>query len=326
MPSMTQAEETVVIRWPAGLPGAAGSSDSVPEPRRYLFGEGDEYEIIMADSLELRLRAWALVYRCYADKGYARESADGLWYGLHDALPSTRTFLVTRSGRDVATLSLVFDSPLHLPADAVYGDELDALRARNRRTCEMISLVSEESSTSRRMEVLKHLFKLAYLTASRLEGASDMVITVHPHHAAFYERRLMFERVGEERDYGKVGGAPAILLRLDLEQAEALYAERYGADEGSFLRFFVNPETEPGVLAFLAQRGTGLSRRELDLYFDEKRPLLSRAPAGIREHVREFYPNGDDPAWAALDAADGRMTCQWPALVIGGMAVRECIC
>ncbi|MBA4386795.1 MAG: hypothetical protein C0404_02370, partial [Verrucomicrobia bacterium] len=126
---------------------------------RYCFGENDEYEIKIARSLEERKRAWAMVYRTYLGKGYAQPDPEGLWCGLHDALPQTTTFVVSRDGRDVATLTIVFDSEVGLPADHLYRDELDKLRAKGRRLCEIISLVSEEIDRRRGIEVLKHLFK-----------------------------------------------------------------------------------------------------------------------------------------------------------------------
>ena len=291
---MDQARGILAKAVTADAPGAARGCDSVPWLSRYRFGDHGEYEVIQADELDERLRAWRLVYRSYAAKGYAQPSADELWYGLHDALPATRIFLVTRDGRDVATLSLVFDSPLRLPADEVYGDELNKLRVQDRRACEMVSLVSEETTSARCLEVLKHLFKLAYLTATRLEGATDMVITVHPHHAAYYERRLLFEAVGGVRDYGKVGGAPAVLLRLDLQTAEARYEERYGDGAGGLFRFFIDPETEPDVVAFLGRRGAGLSRSDLATWFERERPLLSQVSAAIREYLRGLYRETDE--------------------------------
>ncbi|HOX05643.1 MAG TPA: radical SAM protein [Planctomycetota bacterium] len=225
----------------------------------YRFGAAGEYRIRVAADGADRLKAWGLVYRQYLEKEYARPNSRRLWYGPHDVLPETTTLLVERSGEPVATLTLVPDSPQGLPADGLYGGELAAMRARGRRPCEITSLASVEPDLCRGMEIMKHLFKLAYLTARRLTGSTDLLITVNPRHVSFYRRILLMEQQGEERACPRVNSAPAVLLGLDLATAEPRYAARYGRQSGSFYRFFIDPETEPSILKML-----GENRRALD--------------------------------------------------------------
>jgi hypothetical protein len=277
------------------------------------FGEKQEYTIQVAQTGEERQRAWALVYEAYAKKGYAGGDPEKLWYGLFDALPDTRTFLASRGGQDAATLTLVFDSPLGLPADALYGDELDAIRRRGRRACEIVSLVNVEDRASRCFEVLKHMFRLAYLTAVEMEDAQDFVITVNPHHAGYYEKKMLFERRGEERRYGKVGGAPAILLHLDLLTAPARYCATYGARSGSFYDFFTNRQSVRECLAYLRRNSRPLDEEDLDLWFERRRPVLSEAPPWVRSYVRGAYRRlrgfslNDENACAVFDEGTSRV-------------------
>ena len=277
----------------------------------YGFGPAGDYRIRVASDIEDRLKAWRLVYQVYLEKEYATPNAQGLWYGAHDAHPGTTTLLVERTvegggwkvegrGLDrpdqppptstlhpqpstatipVATLTLVFDSPLGLPADGVYGPELSRLRAAGRRPCEIVSLVSAEPEPRRGMEIMKHLFKLAYLAARRLTDATDFLITVNPRHVSFYRRILLMNELGSERAYDKVGGAPAVLLHLDLLAAEERYRERYGDGPGSFYRFFVDPETEPETLAMLSASRRPLDEDSLRRFFVMDRPLLAGALA-----------------------------------------------
>lgn len=264
---------------------STGSYDVAP----LVFGAKGEYVIQVAQTGADRQRAWALVYEAYAAKGYAGNDPQGLWYGVHDALPETRTFLVTRGGRDVAALTLVFDSPLGLPADTLYGDELDAMRRQGRRVCEIVSLVSVEDKASRCFEVLKHMFRLAYLTAREMEDAQDFVITVNPHHAGYYEKKMLFTRRGGERRYDKVGGAPAILLHLDLVSAAARYGEAYGDEPGSFCDFFTNRQSARKCLAYLRTSCRPLAEEDLHLWFVERRPLLSEAAPWVQSYIRDLY-------------------------------------
>jgi len=207
----------------------------------YRFGAEDRYRIRVASAEEDRRAAWRLVYRAYEEEGYITEPGDGMWYGLHDLLPDTTTFLVDDEGAPVASLTLVFDGAEGLPADELYRDELDALRGAGGRLCEIVSLVNIDRSRSARAEIVRHLFKFAYITARYGECATDFVITVNPHHVPYYEKVLLFDVRGGEKVYDKVGGAPAVLLHLDLVGAEEEYRKRYDhlCAEKDLYRFFV---------------------------------------------------------------------------------------
>jgi hypothetical protein len=249
----------------------------VQESDRYVFGLECEYEITVACGIEDRCRAWRLVYGVYLEKGYAKPCAEELWYGDHDALPDTTTFLVTRSGDDIAALTTVFDGVAGLPAEGLYGNELDNLRGRGRRLCEIVSLVNTEKVSARSFEILLHLFRAAFVTARHLERATDFMITVNPHHVPYYERVLLFERVGEEKTYSKVSGAPAVLMRLDLERASERYRERYASRSGrrNLHRFFA--DGIPLLCRWLSRRRVPLDWGSLHEYFGI--PLLVRSEA-----------------------------------------------
>ncbi|MBA4387646.1 MAG: hypothetical protein C0404_06670 [Verrucomicrobia bacterium] len=239
---------------------------------RYRFGKNGEYEITIARTLEDRKRAWAMVYKLYLEKGYAQPDSDQLWYGMHDALPQTTTFIVTRDGNDIATVTVVFDSEIGLPADTLYRDELDKLRMNGRRLCEVVSLVSNETDRRGAIDVLKHLFKVGLHMSTRLVDATDFVITVNPHHAAYYERKLLFRRTGEIRSYEKVNGAPAALLILDLVTLSDTYREHYGEAPDSLWSHFFEPQALNNTIWFLAENVSHDGRRELLGWFAEKKP------------------------------------------------------
>ena len=265
-------------------------ASSMPVPPDFLKVEGlDDCTLEIAEGVADRRRAWALTYEAYREKGYAQPDGEGLWYGLHDALPNTRTLLATHHGRDVAAMTLVFDSPLGLPADELYAPENDALRRDGRRLCEIISLVNREPDRHAAIEILKNMFRLAYLAAARIEKATDFIITVNPHHVGYYERKLLFAVAGEERTYGTVSGAPAVLLRLDLETAEDRYEEKYGAEPGSFYSFFVEPFTQWSWVEFLRHARHGLAEPEAREWFTERRPLFQKASEPARAHLQLCY-------------------------------------
>ncbi len=210
-------------------------------------GENGIYRLRVANTLELRLRAWRLAYQIYRLKGFAAFNPQELWCGPHDALPRTITLLAEKSGLPVATLSLVFDSGRKIPADDVFGLEIDRFRARGRRLCEIVSLVSLEEGM-KGIELIKYLFKAAYIAAHGLEHASDLLITVNPRHAPFYEHKLLFQRVGTEAVYPKLNNAPAVLMLLNLATAQERYRARYDTQPPArnLYRFFLSKAPEVG--------------------------------------------------------------------------------
>lgn len=129
------------------------------------------------------------------------------------------TVFVARVGGAVAaTLSLLRDSPRGLPADALYGAELAALRASGRRLAEVGALAVERHCRGAALALVRPLVQLLGVYARDVEGADELCIAVHPRHASFYEGRFGFIRFGGEKPYAAVNNAPAVGLRLDLHR------------------------------------------------------------------------------------------------------------
>jgi hypothetical protein len=276
---------------PTRLTQVLRSIGSRPAPGCTRFGENGSYQLAVANSIESRRRCWSMVYGSYLEKGFAEPRADRLWYGPYDALPETTSFLVSRDGVDTGTLTVVFDSPGGLPADKVFGDELDRLRDAGRRPSEMISLASVDRCRRGASDSLLHLFRLAWLTALHLERSTDLVITVNPRHQAFYQRSLAFTVVGETRSYDKVGGAPAVLLRLDLADSLERCRDQHGDAIGSLYHFFADPMATMHLLRFLRQERRPLDERAFAALFGARLqlPILAelekRIPAAKMQGV-----------------------------------------
>ena len=103
------------------------------------FFDGD-CTIRIANRLEFRQKAYKLIYSLYLKSGLAKETPGELWLSIFDALPETTTFLAEDEKAQIAgALTVVFDSPIGLPADELYKTEIDELRQANRQVCEIIS-------------------------------------------------------------------------------------------------------------------------------------------------------------------------------------------
>ena len=67
------------------------------------------------------------------------------------------------------------------------------------------------------MPALGALVRLAYAVSRSVFEASDAFVEVNPRHERFYRRAFGFVGAGARRICPRVG-APAVLLRLDLER------------------------------------------------------------------------------------------------------------
>ena len=95
----------------------------------------------LADGLDFGLatdrhtleQAFRLQHDQYVAHGYMDAHPSGWRLSLHNALSATHVFVARCGGRVVGTMTLIADSPLGLPMDEIYTDELRTLRKKSRR-------------------------------------------------------------------------------------------------------------------------------------------------------------------------------------------------
>jgi hypothetical protein len=102
--------------------------------------------------------------------------------------------------------------------DGLYAEEADALRRQGCKLAEFTRLAVDNNVHSK--PLLAALFHIAFIYARNIHRCTDLLIEVNPRHQGFYRRMLGFETVGTMRGDPRVG-APAVLLRLDLDYAQA---------------------------------------------------------------------------------------------------------
>ncbi len=198
-----------------------------------------------------RERVYRFAHEIYSGVALA-EGDNGMVLSPHDAGPETFTLLAEdMDGRIQGTVSLVFDSERGLPCDEIYWLETGRLRGENRRMAEVTRLALRKDGAVTR-DVLIRLFNLIYIYARRVRRYTDFVIEVHPRHLKYYERTLGFEAIGGLQKCVRVGGAPAVLGRLDLT-VPAREVRRAGGtgspDGGHSLYPYFWAETEETAIA-----------------------------------------------------------------------------
>jgi GNAT superfamily N-acetyltransferase len=191
----------------------------------------------------------------YVAQGYMDPHPSGKRLSAHHVQPTTRVFVARSGSRVVATMTLIADSPLGLPMDAIYADELSGLRGTRRNLAEVSGLAVHPDYQRSGIAILLRLTRLLVLYAAELADLSDLCIAINPHHAAFYRKVFHFRPIGGLKKYGKVNGAPAVALRLDLAVAQGLMRElRNGQPVTSAVySFLFSPENVDLVLARLAE-------------------------------------------------------------------------
>lgn len=189
----------------------------------FLFGASGQFEIDIASSLETKTKAYQLVYDIYRlpDIDYAEEHPSKMWYSLYNANPSTITLIVRNNilNKIVATLTIVLDTELGLPMKESYPRQIENLRAKKKRCAEIISLGFDKSALGS-CEILVQLFKFSYLITRNIYHATDFLIMIKPRHASFYEKKLCFEKIGDEVICKKIKNRPVALYQLNLIEAE----------------------------------------------------------------------------------------------------------
>ncbi len=133
-----------------------------------------------------------------------------------------------KNGATIGTMSLVLDSPIGLPMDKIFGEELAPLRASGRKVAEVGALCV--AAHHRGLGVAFLLNKLMWMTATQRLGIRSLAIAVHPKAACLYHATLRFSKLGSTKRYpGLEKSALAVALHLDLDQAEAVLARDFGA-------------------------------------------------------------------------------------------------
>ena len=185
-----------------------------------------------AATLDQVIEAWTLVYCSYLRTGLIRSNPWRLHTVGQAIQPRSMVVCGRIGGLTVSTLSGYLDqpAPVGLPLDAVYPEELAALRADGRTLMEIGLFADRREHIERSIDALLELMRQVFYFGAAM-SATDAVISVRPRHAGFYTRLLGFEQFGPGRPHPLVNGETVVLLHLDgygkVEQASPPRGLRY---------------------------------------------------------------------------------------------------
>lgn len=257
--------------------GQSNAAARVPQPPH-----SDGLTVRPAASRQELEDAYSLVYTSYRRRGYLPEHPEQIRLTVFNAFPTTTTFVAVLRQEVIATASLVLDTPVGLPMDEIYHDELEPLRQRGRKLTEATMLADRRRQLRRALPMLMQLMKRVFDQATLMLDADDMCISINPRHETYYERYLLFEPLGELRMYPSVCDNPALAKRLNLNTVR----QRCEGNEKLLRQFFTN--RTPLDMLHDAYR---LTVADLHYFFEERTDIFRQVSWPFIEALRRARPD-----------------------------------
>lgn len=224
------------------------------------------------DELEAAFR---LVYRAYVGVGLQASNEVGLRFSKYHLLPSTKVLLaihrpelnqeesdfaqVEQRKKIVGTLTLVLDSQMGLPMEAICKKTVETFRQAGRKPAEVVALAIHP-----RFRGINNTLRLFRLMAhyARHGGVTDLGASVTQRHERFYRDMLLFTPVGEKLAYANANG---------------LQAQGYFLDATTFPENYRNSNAEQEFDCNLVD------------FFNEGRPKITHDTAAWTEDAVRYF-------------------------------------
>ncbi|MCP5007336.1 MAG: hypothetical protein GY941_25865 [Planctomycetes bacterium] len=259
--------------------------------RKSLHNFLDKINFRVARTKEELEGAATLVQKEYTKKGYVKDSNSIIRLGIHNAHPHTTTFVATAGNDVIATTTVIPDSPVGLPMDELYLEELNQLRAGGNKICEISMLACDTELfrsgvsmmlNSKKLFLVFSLFKHILDYAKEFLKLDIICITINPKHKITYDF-LLFKDLGGLKTYDDVNNAPAIAKYINLNTVEEEYKKN---DRRERYSMFIQRKTDPRN--FLNKYR--FSYQDLKYFFVEKTDIFKHATSSQIEYLRECYP------------------------------------
>ncbi len=238
-------------------------------------------------------KAFSLVYKEYASRGYIpKHYKSNLRISLYNAVPSTITFVAVEGKKVVATVTLIPDSPLGIPMDKIYKDEVDGLRKRGFKVAEVSQLSIDSKLFPKswfsmfnfgKLIFVFKLFKAVLDYALYVAKLDELCIAVNPAHQYLY-KFLFFEDLGKLKYYGSVNKAPAIAKHLNINidmLGSKVKRQRIG-----LYKIFLGGQTD---LKFFKNKFT-FKPLDLKYFFIQKSDCFQKASRQQLAYIKSCYP------------------------------------
>lgn len=249
-------------------------------------------DVKIAEEKEELEAAYRLLHDVYVEAGYMQPHPAGIRLSIYNALPHTITFVARENQKVVGTVTLIIDSPLGLPMEEIYPEEVAFLRENRPKLAEAGGLAFDRQSRYEKMFMYLNQILVAF---AMFAGVTDILIAINPKHAAFYYDILLFKFLGPEKPYAKVNGAPAVAMYLNLQEVEGEVKQFYDFDvfDADLYTFFFTRNVP--TIEQLEKRVSHLimTPELLRYFFAEKTNILKEATPKQLRFVISCYPTYD---------------------------------
>lgn len=190
---------------------------------------GDRLQLKIAETREELEACFKLLHDAYVDSGFMKPHPSGMRVTIYHALPTTTTLCAKYDGEVVGTISLIRESALGFPLQAIF--DLSDVRAREGYIAEVSALAVHPKFRKTGGAILFPLMKFMYEYCTTFFDTRHLVIAVNPNRIELYESLLFFQRLTANmvENYDFANGAPAVGASLDLKYAPAIFQTVYGS-------------------------------------------------------------------------------------------------
>ena len=236
------------------------------------------------DELE---QAYKLVHQVYLEEGYADDTPSKMRLKLINALPNTTTFVGKVGNQVITTMTLFEDSPLKLPMDELYNDELNKLRAQGRKFMEVGAFATLRAYRRSNQILPTSITKIMLTYAMKYLNMDDLLIIVNPKHVWVYENMFMFKKIGKLKYYKGVKNHPAVPLRVNLhtcfDESKKAYGNRPA--KKNIHHYFFHTKSPFIKLPKLEKPLYIWSQEMLTYFFEEKTTIFRFAQEKHKNHI-----------------------------------------
>ena len=231
----------------------------------------------IAETKDELTQAFKLVHQVYIEEGYTDDSPSKMRIKLVNALPNTTVLIGKDGDKVIATMTLFEDSPLKLPMDELYHDELNELRIQGRKFMEVGAFVTHRNYR-RSNQILPTSISKTMLTYSMKHlKIDDLVIMVTPKHVWVYENMFLFEKIGKLKHYEGLKNHTVVPLRINLhtcyEKSKRIYKNK--PIEKNLHHFFFHSNS-PFIQLPKVEKPHYIWSQEMLAYFFEEKTTIFR--------------------------------------------------
>ncbi len=200
------------------------------------------FVIEIARSQEDLEAIFRLQHESFLARGLMKPQASGLRCTIYHFLPQTNHIVIKYKGLLIASMTLVADSPLGLPAEKYFTDEINQLRKTGEETVELSSFVVEKGFQGW-SEALAHLLmKYALTYVKKFMASEQVILNVHPYVAKSFCKNWYFRKKSDVIRFHSAKSAQTVLLARALDEKSNKY----------FNRSFSSPQHGKNSAAFIS--------------------------------------------------------------------------